>query len=89
MDGDDPVLRTKILIEVNEDFHQGDKLNLALENSDILIELEKCFQQEDNVIRELASRAVIKVAGTELGRRILCEDDMIPSIRKLFDDKEV
>jgi len=43
MDGDDPVLRTKILIEVNEDFHQGDKLNLALEGSDILIELEKCF----------------------------------------------
>jgi hypothetical protein len=43
MDGNDPVLRTKILIEINEDFHQGDKLNLALENSEILAELEKCF----------------------------------------------
>ena len=43
MDGSDGVLRTKILIEINEDFHQGDKLNLALEQSDILAELEKCF----------------------------------------------
>jgi len=30
MDGDDPILRTKILKEINEDFHQGDKLNMAL-----------------------------------------------------------
>jgi hypothetical protein len=32
---------------------------------------------------------MIKVAGTELGRRILVEDDVVPSIRQLFDDKEV
>lgn len=29
---DDDVLRTKILNEINEDFHQADKLNFALES---------------------------------------------------------
>ena len=65
MDGDDPVLRTKILIEVNEDFHQGDKLNFAMSSSEILFELVNCFQEQDAVIRELASRAIIKCCGTE------------------------
>lgn len=32
---------------------------------------------------------MIKVAGSELGRRILVEDDVVPNIRTLFDDKEV
>ena len=32
---------------------------------------------------------MIKVAGTELGRKILVEEDVVPSIRQLFDDKEV
>jgi hypothetical protein len=29
---EDDVLRTKVLIEINEDFHQADKLNFALES---------------------------------------------------------
>jgi len=29
----DDVLRTKVLIEINEDFHQADKLNFALESN--------------------------------------------------------
>lgn len=87
MEGDDNVLRTKILQEINEDFHQGDKLNLALETSEILNELINCFQEDDNVIRELSSRAIIKVAGSEKGRAILVEDEMVTSIRQLFDDE--
>ena len=43
----DNVLRTKILIEINEDFHQGDKLNFALESSDIHVELVDCFEDKD------------------------------------------
>ena len=86
MQGDDNVLRTKILEEINEDFHQGDKLNLALESSDILFELINCFTEEDQVIRELSSRAIIKVAGTEKGRMILVEEDVVDHIRKLFKD---
>ena len=70
MAGEDNVLRTKILKEVNEDFHQGDKLNFAMD-SEILLELVRCFEEEDEVIRELGSRAIIKVAGTEKGRIIL------------------
>ena len=88
MEGDDNVLRTKILIEINNDFHQGDKLNFALD-SDILTELIRCFDDEDNVIRELASRAIIKSAGTELGREILVKDEIVPKIRDLFNDNVV
>lgn len=32
MAGDDNVLRTKVLTEINEDFHQADKINFALES---------------------------------------------------------
>ena len=88
MAGDDNVLRTKILKEINEEFHQGDKLNEALE-SDILFEIVRCFSEEDKVIRELASRAIIKVAGTERGRDILITQEIVPQIRDLFNDEEV
>ena len=88
MAGEDNVLRTKILIEINNDFHQGDKLNVALE-SDILTELVRCFDDEDDIIRELASRAIIKSAGTETGRFVLIRDEYVPRIRDLFDDKVV
>lgn len=88
MGGDDNILRTKILKEINEDFHQGDKLNFAVE-SDILAELVRCFEEKDDVIRELASRAIIKTAGTEKGRYILVEDEIVPKIRNLFNDSVV
>ena len=88
MSGDDSVLRTKILREVNEDFHQGDKVNIALE-TDLLSELVKCFSEDDKIIRELASRAVCKVACTERGREILVDEEIVPQIKNLMDDKEV
>jgi hypothetical protein len=84
----DNVLRTKILREVNEEFHQGDKLNNALE-SEILDQLVKCFDEEDQTIRELASRAVIKVASTEKGRYVLVEEEIIPKVKDLFNDEIV
>lgn len=71
MSGEDNVLRTKILKEINEDFHQGDKLNFAMSSSDILFELVNCFDEKDAVIRELASRAIIKCCGTETSRLII------------------
>lgn len=83
----DDVLRTKVLIEINEDFHQADKINFALESS-ILKELVKCFSEKDDVIRELASRAVLQIACTEKGREILVERKIVSDIRKLFDDDE-
>lgn len=95
MAGDDNVLRTKILKEINEDFHQGDKLNKALEPKfegdleTILNELVRFFDEEDHVIRELASRAIIKVASSEKGRYILIADEHIPRIRELFNDEVV
>jgi hypothetical protein len=67
MAGHDNVLRTKVLVEINEDFHQADKVNVALD-AHLLQELVKCFKEKDDVIRELASRAVLKVASTEHGR---------------------
>ena len=88
MEEDDNVLRTKILKEVNEDFHQGDKLNFALD-SELLHELVRCFDEKDEVIRELASRAIIKVAGSEKGRIIMIDFDIVPKIRDLFNDSVV
>lgn len=63
MAGTDDVLRTKVLIEITEDFHQADKLNFALDST-ILQELVKCFKEKDDVIRKLASQAVLQIACT-------------------------
>ncbi len=86
--GKDNVLRTKILVEINEDFHQADNVNMALQ-AGVLGELVKCFKESDDVIRELASRAVLKVATTEHGRETLIEQKIVPEIKALFDDSEV
>jgi len=87
MSGDDNNLRTKILKEINEDFHDGGKLNFALDSSDILLELVNCFEEQDEPIRELSSRAIIKVCCTQQCRQIVVEDEIIPKIRFLFDDQ--
>ena len=76
------------MVEINEDFHQADKVNDALKAS-VLGELVKCFKESDDVIRELASRAVLKVATTEHGRETLIQDKIVPEIKALFDDSEV
>ena len=88
LSGTDSILRTKVLIEVNEDFHQADKLNFALE-SDILKQLVRCFTERQDIIRELASHAVLKVASTERGREILVQQGIIRDVRRLFDDEVV
>ena len=54
----DDVLKTKVLLEINEDFHSAEKINFALEST-ILKELVQCFKKKDDVIRELAARAVL------------------------------
>lgn len=87
MAGSDDVLKTKVLIEINEDFHCADKINFALDST-ILRELVNCFVKDDKVIRELASRAVLQVACTEKGRKILIERRLVTEVRKLFDDGE-
>ena len=73
MSTNDDVLRRKVLIEINEDFHQADKINFALQ-SDILTALIACFSEKNDEIRELASGAVRKVANTEYGRQILVDN---------------
>jgi hypothetical protein len=82
----DDVLRTKVLIEINEDFHQADKLNEALDSS-ILMQLVYCCRQLDDTIRELASRAILKIANTEKGRVTLIHGKILAIIAGLFDDK--
>jgi len=54
-----------------------------------LYELVKCFKEKDETIRELASRAFIKIANTRMGRETLILDEIVPNIRELFDDKVV
>ena len=85
LDSDDAVLRKKILLEINEDFHQADKLNFALE-SEILNQLLKCFSDNDSTTRELASRAVLKICNTEMGRVVFVQNQLIELTASLFDD---
>ena len=82
----DDVLRTKVLVEINEDFHQADKLNEALETG-ILMQLVYCCRQQEDTIRELASRAILKIANTEKGRVTLIHGKILAIIAGLFDDK--
>lgn len=89
MSGTDDVLRRKVLIEINEDFHQADKINFALTSSTLLKELVKCLVEKDEVIRELASRALLQVASTEHGRDTLISQQIVKDVRKLFDDHEI
>lgn len=85
METDDNVLREKVLIEINEDFHQADKLNEALD-SRILIELVKCCRQKEDNLRELASSAILKIANTEKGRVTLIHSRILTIVVNLFDD---
>lgn len=84
---DDDILKNKVLLEINEDFHQADKLNFALE-SDILQQLLSCFSHKEAHIRELASRAVLKIANTEMGRVVFVQNNLIEVTASLFDDPE-
>tara|TARA_B110000285_G_C14738878_1_gene429868 strand:- start:79 stop:225 length:147 start_codon:yes stop_codon:yes gene_type:complete len=47
----------------------------------------RCFEEEDGTIRELASRAIIKVASTEKGRQTLVDLEIVPMIKDLFNDE--
>ena len=64
MKSGDDILRTKVLREINEDYHQADKLSLSLE-TEILFQLVHCCRESDDTIRELASSAFLKIANTE------------------------
>jgi len=64
----DDILIKKTLEEINLDFHRGDNTNLMLLSSDLLSVIVLHFLNPDNVIRELASRAIKKICNTELGR---------------------
>lgn len=72
--------------EINDDFHDAVKVNIAL-NSTILEKLVALFTDSQDVIRELASRAVMQVAKIERGRQILVDNKIIDDISKLFEDE--
>jgi hypothetical protein len=82
----DDVLRSKVLIEINEDFHQADKLNEALDTGIVMQLVYSCRHQDDS-IRELASRAILKIANTEKGRVTLVVGKILAIVAGLFDDK--
>jgi hypothetical protein len=84
----DNVLRKKVLIEVNEDFHQADNVNEAL-TTDILVEFTKACTEEDDTIRELASRTLVAIANSSWGREVLVKNKLLQHISDLFEDKVV
>lgn len=86
--GKDDGLRTKVLIEVNEDFHDATLIVSILE-SGMIEELVVCFEDKDNVIRELASRAIMQVASVERGREYIVTHKLVVPVAKLFEDDVV
>mmetsp|Transcript_39466 Transcript_39466/g.39017 ORF Transcript_39466/g.39017 Transcript_39466/m.39017 type:complete len:288 (+) Transcript_39466:27-890(+) len=84
--GRDDKLITKALKEINDDFHDAIKINLAL-GSTILEKLVALFEDKDDVIRELASRAVMQIARVERGRETLVENKIVDNVAKLFEDE--
>lgn len=46
-----------------------------------------CFKEKDDTIRELASRAVLKIANTEKGRVTLVSNELLNVIAGLFNNK--
>jgi hypothetical protein len=51
-----------------------------------LQQLLECFTHKDPIIRELASRAVLKIANTEMGRVTFVQNALIEVTAQLFDD---
>lgn len=84
----DTDLRTKVLVEVNEDYHDAQKVSHTLK-SGMIEELVKCFKEENDTIRELASSAIKKVANVEKGREYIVENKIIVDVTKLFEDEVV
>ena len=72
-----------MLIETNEDFHQADNVNDAL-NTDILVEFIRACEDEDDTIRELASRTLVSIANSSLGREILVRNKLLQHVSALF-----
>lgn len=77
-----------MLIEVNEDFHDATLIVSVLE-SGIIEELIVCFEDKDNIIRELASRAIMQVASVERGREYIVTHKQVVQVAKLFEDDVV
>ena len=84
--GRDDQLIIKALREVNDDFHDANKINVALDST-ILEKLVDCFKDKDDIIRELASRAIMQVARVERGRDILIKEKVVDNIAILFEDE--
>ena len=53
------ILKLKTLKEINEDFHRADSITLALLSSGLLAVLLEHFEEKNDEIRELVSRAVV------------------------------
>lgn len=81
-------LRTKVLMEVNEDYHDAAVVSNSLE-SGMIEQLIVCFGDEDNTIWELASRAIMQVAHVERGRDYIIAHNLIVNVVKLFEDRVV
>jgi hypothetical protein len=86
--GRDDSLRTKVLLEVNEDYHDAQKVSSTLD-SGMIGQLVLCFSDPDVVIRELASRAIMQVAKVERGREYLVRKKIVVDVSRLFEDDDV
>ncbi|CAD8075607.1 unnamed protein product [Paramecium primaurelia] len=83
------VLKLKNLEEINEDFHRGDFITLALLSSDILDVLMSHLSNSHEQIRELSSSAIVLISSIKFGRDKIMEKCYVPTIMKLLNDQIV
>ena len=81
----DHILREKVLKELNEDLHSAEKIDKSLD-CNIEKELLQVLLEKDDGRRELASRAIRKLAMTAKGTERLIQTKAVTQITKLFDD---
>jgi len=79
-------LKLKILHELNEDYKQANKIVLSVMTSDIMKVLVHHLKDQDDQIREFASRALVQVCKVVKTREIFMNNDYAHNIRDIISD---
>lgn len=79
-------LKLKILHELNEDYKQANKIVLSVMTSDIMKVLVHHLKDQDDQIREFASRALVQICKVVKTREIFMINDYAHNIRDIISD---
>ncbi len=83
----DDILKAKILAELNEKFHNADRITLALLSSDMLAVLVKLFTHKEQAISVRSILAVEQICSVDMGRQKVIEDGHLLTILERTEDQ--